>query len=536
MHDACETDDAHAPSAAERWTGPVTSLALHAIMITLLAVFAGRLISESDQPDEDSQVTLRQPEPKQELDPELPPLEPVDPLEDPSDLPPNPTLFADRSTAPIISETTAMDPALVEITQLSLVAPTESPVVLKNLFANRTPAGRKATQNRFGSPSGGGPRVKAGLNWLARNQIKEGPLAGTWPTRGGAESAMAGLGLLAFLAHGELPSSSRYGDTVRRSIDYLIRTQRSDGLWQHRDSHNYAHAIATYAVSEAYAMTHHPSLGQSMELAIAHIVDGVIIETLPPRGSMRAVPGLDSGGNTVSCGFWNYNYADGAWTLSGSEPTLRRGVRKDHSFAGFQLQALKAAMIAESRHPRLATAIQLGLNGVKAMQARDGGFAYSATTDLSPRGAGSANQLGVGAYVLALMRDGRSPESQRARERLAREAFDPTSNHAFYRIYYEANAMFQADAATLGPLWDRCRTQHLPWLIETQLDDGSWSAETATNGVDSYDRVYPTCLAILSLEVPSRYLLSSTLEPQPPASGPTLPDIEVKEFRFDELL
>jgi len=155
--------------------------------------------------------------------------------------------------------------------------------------------------------------VTKALNWLHRNQIKTGKKAGTWPTTSGSGGPMAGFGLLTFLAHGELPTSKKYGSTVQLAIDYLLRTQKENGQWEEKGGHEYGHAIATYAVSEAFAMTKHPSLKYAMEKGIGRIIDGTILERFPRRESMQPVSPYDTSGNKVTGAFWNYDYADGAW-------------------------------------------------------------------------------------------------------------------------------------------------------------------------------------------------------------------------------
>lgn len=548
----------------ERLTGPLTSGVFHIIAIVLMLVFIVDNVMQDDTPEEQTfEVTPPAEEELEEIEEMIEELEEVE-----EDLPPSEFVndFAtELDVAAISSETTSTDPVEIDIQDISLVSDAPSPIVMKGLFANRSAAGRLAAVNAFGGGGGSEKAVTKALDWLHRNQIKDGDRSGTWET--GAPTAMAGLGLLTFLAHGETPSSTKYGETVKRSIDYLIRKQKDNGAFEGGDGHEYTHAIATYAAAEAYAMTKHPSLKYVMDKGIGRIVDGVIIEKFPRRGSMQAIAPYDSGTDsaTVSGGFWNYNYADGAYPngfannyMSNSQPMqpkISRSVRKDHSYAGFQIQALKAAKFAGCSNPKLNEVFELGQQGIKFMQGKKGKFAYSSQTSTPTTGYGTVNQLGVGAYCLYLGEKygNRTEEGALAAKALYEAGFDSQANRSFYRIYYQANANFWVDGVKNGPTWGRYNAAFKPWLIKNQdksgdpKKDGSWSHQ-ASGQEDKYNLVYPTTLGALSLMVYYRNLPGSSVEGGGVGGGPVIEapaDIEVNamgldaldggDFNFDEL-
>ena len=190
--------------------------------------------------------------------------------------------------------------------------------------------------------------------------------------------------------------------------------------------------------------------------------------------------------------FWNYNYADGAWpggfaanykNSDGSpmKHKINPGTRKDNSFAGFQVQALKAAKFAGCSNPKLNETMDLAMNGLKYMQGGTGRFHYSDNGNSPMTKGGSLNQLGVGAYCMYLGEGNLSEEAQRAAKALYEAGFDPQANRAFYRIYYQANANFWVDGVKGGPNWTQYNAAFKPWLVKNQdrskdpKKDGSWS-------------------------------------------------------------
>jgi hypothetical protein len=122
--------------------------------------------------------------------------------------------------------------------------------------------------------------VQAGLQWLARSQSPDGSWnaaaygAGTetyalnefrHATGSRADTAMAGLALLAFLSAGNTHKEGEFRENVQRALIYLIDSQMPSGDMSGPkqagsdpsvlNSRMYCHSIATLAVAEAYAMS-----------------------------------------------------------------------------------------------------------------------------------------------------------------------------------------------------------------------------------------------------------------------------------------
>jgi len=528
--DHSETEEVTPPSRWQRLTGPFASAIIHAILLVILA-FTVSAVKHLQEEEDVVAFEMK----------ELPPPDLLDHLPEPEDEPfDEPAgdslddllgdLALDLPQIPLADSGAQTDVPQVT-TPLPTLSPTLHPnraLLLPNVFGGRNADGRMATLQRYRVGHQGEAMVEKALNWLHRNQIKSGPKAGTWPTSPTEGAAMAGFGLLTFLAHGELPTSKDYGETVSLAIDYLIRTQSEDGQWKEKGRHTYGHAIATMAVAEAYAMTKHPSLQYAMDRGVERIITGTILTKSPVRGSMRPVRPYDTSQSTdskVTCAFWNYDYVDGAWANASSgdgHPRYAAGVRKDHSFMGFQIQALKAASYAKCKHPKLAETLRAAENGVKFMQSpKNHSFIYQSLVDTPAKAneAGNQNQLGVGTYCLGLVQRGikADPEFQRAAAAIRATPFDPSASRTFYRMYYKSYASVMADSGGSGPTFDHYYPVMLKWLAANQRPDGSWSHEAAGQS-DAHGLVYGTCLGALSLMAPYRYIYGPNAAPATPTS------------------
>lgn len=118
--------------------------------------------------------------------------------------------------------------------------------------------------------------VLAALRWLKQHQEADG----SWgPDH---RIAMTGLALLSFLAHGETTGSPEFGITIRKGLRYILDQQKDNGWYTAGDdgletplmpSRIYEHAVAIYALAEAYGLTGIPVLKASLDKAVPRILD-----------------------------------------------------------------------------------------------------------------------------------------------------------------------------------------------------------------------------------------------------------------------
>ena len=71
--------------------------------------------------------------------------------------------------------------------------------------------------------------IDRALTWLARQQSADGAFQGP-PA---AQPAATSFAVMAFLSRGHVPGEGPYGAQLEKAIDYVLRTQQSDGLLAH---------------------------------------------------------------------------------------------------------------------------------------------------------------------------------------------------------------------------------------------------------------------------------------------------------------
>ncbi len=354
---------------------------------------------------------------------------------------------------------------------------TESSLVMQGLFSGRSPEGRARRLGEYGGRWGEHTEaaVLRALEWLRLNQNDDG----SWDHGARAPAAMTGLGLLTFLAHGETQDSPRYGRTVRRAIQYMINNQQEDGNFTGTRQHVYGHALATYALAEAFAMTRIPAIKPAMDKGIKVIIDG-------------QQPG----------GGWDYDYA--------------KGDRRDTSITAFNVQAFKAALLAGSDHKSgiersMAKAIE-DLN--TAWDADRGHFFYTHSRSWTAPG---LTALAVLCYQLAgHSRDTPARGGLRTVQEERVDWNDP-GPWAMYRWYYVTQAIFHGG----GGAWNAWNNSFAPAFIQNQNDDGSWDSPSrrlpsgTTGREEHYGPVYATTFAALSLQVYYRLLPTFAVTDEP---------------------
>ncbi|MDW8077719.1 MAG: hypothetical protein RMJ16_02415 [Thermoguttaceae bacterium] len=320
--------------------------------------------------------------------------------------------------------------------------------------------------------------VEKGLRWLAHNQDPDG----RWnPRRHGAgleryvagrdrqgagkdaDTALTGLALLAFLGAGYTHQHGPYQETVRRGLDFLVQSQKSDGNLAGEAQYfsaMYCHAIALLALSEAYALTGAPELRDPIARAARFTV-----RAQDPEG-----------------GGWRY----------------RPGDPGDTSQLGWQLLALKSAEFAGLEIPPVVyERAERFLASVSSGKA--GGLAAYRAVE-APSAPMTAEALACRIFLgQALPHE----TTEEAVGFIVRE-LPGSSPPNFYFWYYATLALSQIG----GPRWEEWNRALRQTLVSTQRRDypweGSWDPTCIWGGYGG--RVYTTALAILCLETYYRYL------------------------------
>lgn len=336
------------------------------------------------------------------------------------------------------------------------IAYVKSPLVMKGLYASRRAGGKEgragAIRKYHGSQEGESAVLKA-LRWLKKNQLEDG----SW-TGAGSPTAMCGLALLCYMAHGETPASKEFGATVEKAIRYLMYQQEANGRFKSQnagDNYSYGHAIATYALAESYGMTQMVLLKEPMEKAVKVIIDG-----------------------QQAGGAYDYHY--------------NKEARRDMSVTAWQVQALKAAKMAGAENKGLQECLYKCVDGVKSFAGPGGGFGYG--------GPGAQEALnGAGILCLQFLDHGEDPAVTKTFT-LTQNLTPawPGTGGTTYGWYYMTQARYQKG----GALWEAWNKVMLPMLIKNQNADGHWESGSANHACPVYD----TVLCCLCLEVYYRYL------------------------------
>ena len=291
--------------------------------------------------------------------------------------------------------------------------------------------------------------VKRGLDYLARTQNADG----SWPGENAQLSGVVGLAMLAFLAHGEMPDESEYGQVIRRAVDYIVRSQQSNGLLQGQGgSPMYSHGFATLALAEVYGQIDDPRVGATLKKAVGLIVSS------QEQNPMKA---------------WRYsvNSRDADTTVSGA-----------------QMIALRAAANAGIEVPMKT--IQGGVEFYKRCFCPGGGFGYT-----GPSGPNHPRS-GIGLLVLSLSGEYQSAEAKATADWLHNQGpLNPGDGYFFYGCYYCSQAMYQAG----GKYWRQWNETMVPVLISMQQADGSWPSRSSGPVCD-------TAFALLSMEINYNFL------------------------------
>ncbi|MEA2067960.1 MAG: prenyltransferase/squalene oxidase repeat-containing protein, partial [Verrucomicrobiota bacterium] len=335
-------------SLISRVSGPAISVAVHvAIFVVLLKV----LVFHAPEKENAIEVQVVE-EQVRELDKVDREPEKTEIIESETEALEAPEELAEKLAPDDLVQDLMLDSEL-DLDGLDSIAEAESPLVMKGLMVGRSEAGRKKLLREFGGRHGGQAEkaVLKGLDWLRSVQDENG----SWGvgksksmTARQERARLTGLALLSYLAHGETPQSAKYGETVQRAIQYLLdgqdeKTGRfcplSKTVGSHDDIGVYGHAIATYALAEAYGLTRAPMLKKPVEMAVTVILDG-----------------QQSGGG------WDHRYQHEKWS--------------DLSVGGWQVQALKAAQVANVQVDGVSHALEKSVPFVQGMHAGGGKFYY----------------------------------------------------------------------------------------------------------------------------------------------------------------
>lgn len=355
--------------------------------------------------------------------------------------------------------------------------PAAAPAAAPEIYRHRWEENRAAAAARRGGDADTEAAVQSALRWLAAAQSSDGRWdAERWGAgretrvdgqdRGGAgrkaDTAVTGLALLAFLGAGQLPDQGAHGVTVRRGLEYLIRVQDPTGhLGGNAETYAfmYSHAMASYALCEAYALTRADWLAEPARRAVSYT-----LRCQDPNG-----------------GGWRY-YAHEAG---------------DTSVLGWQLMTLNSARFAGIEWPvGTRERIERFLSSVR-------GGRSSGLTSYRPNQAPSRSMTAEGWYCRQMLGLELSPEAKDEAAAALMGDMPGRGPQDLYYWYYATLALERHGGAT----WERWNESLKAELLRTQRTDaqfgGTWDPNGRWGGHGG--RVYSTAMATLCLEVYYRF-------------------------------
>jgi hypothetical protein len=360
--------------------------------------------------------------------------------------------------------------------------------------------GRRGRVVGFGGGRATEAAVRSALGWLKRHQSPDGywdideyhDRCGSdpgFPGRCAGEGTSAydigvtGLALEAFLGHGDSHLSGDYRETVRKAVYWLKGQQDGDGFFGKRPKSDdspyymYNHAIATYALAEAYAMTEDRGLREAVQRAVDEL-------------ARVQNPGMA----------WRYmDYGRGG---------KGKKAKNDTSVTGWVIMALKAASHGKGIRvpPECFEGANAFLDTVKEKEKGKVTFGYTAPGEFfHPPGYFGGRYVTTSAGMLVRQFSGRFDGLEAAAAVMMEPDGLPSWERCnLYHWYYGTLAIFQMG----GDPWERWNAALKDGLLPTQITDGcakgSWDPVGALG--DNGGRVYATACGALCLEVYYRYL------------------------------
>jgi hypothetical protein len=335
--------------------------------------------------------------------------------------------------------------------------------------------------------------IQRGIEFLATQQIRDG----SFPTTPLGQPGISGLCLMAFTSQGHLPGEGQYGEKLEKTVQYIINTQKPNGLLALVGPRTvpltrttpmppiiYNHGMAGLALAETYG-----SMGGGEEETRVTI-ESALTATLTMQGWGKRRQD-DNGG-------WRYLH------LHSDEEDFD----SDLSATGWQLMFLRSSKNAGFDVPE--EAIERAVGYVKrCFNTELGTFQYVASKhDRRSRGM-------AGAGVLAMAHAGahNSKEAKLTGDWILAHKFDrynvnlrfdPTAwpdDRYHYGLFNCTQAMYQ-----LGDqYWEEFFPSTARTLLANQQPDGSWMPESY-NGDTIYGNAYTTALVVLSLSAPNQLL------------------------------
>jgi hypothetical protein len=326
---------------------------------------------------------------------------------------------------------------------------------------------KKALLAAYGGTATTEEAVVRGLDWLKRNQLKDGSWSLEGPYQGGGAQentvAATAMAMLAFQGHGSTHRSGPYQEQVARGWTFLLKLQDESGGFTRNNvplHHTlYSQAQASIGVCELYGMTEDSQFRAAAQKAIDYAV--------------------------------KYQDGEGGWRYT-------PGNGSDISVTGWFVMLMQSGLMAKLDVP------QKTLDRIEEYLDRcttDGGAQYGYMP-------GKASQISMTAEALLARQylgwKHNDPRLNRGVQIVSANPIRYEDKNVYY--WYYATQVMHHMGGTPWNEWNRVMRQAVPeQQIKTGEERGSWSPGGDPWGQQG-GRLYTTCLSIYMLEVYYRHL------------------------------
>ena len=331
-----------------------------------------------------------------------------------------------------------------------------------------------AAQEKKPNPRTKAEAVTRGLDWLKKEQARDGH----WSASGGAyKSAMTGLAGMAFLMEGSTLREGKYTDQVKKAVEWCTAPARlqPNGLIADRrgggdfDNYMHGHGYATMFLACAYGEGEDADEQQKLEKAVTKAVEFTCkAQTLKKHKKPE--------GKQMDIGGWGY--------VSATERDFDEG-----SVTVTALQALRAAKNAGIKVPK--ENIDRAVNYLEACTTPRGGIIYSYSNSGGAAPAGQERPALTAAAICCGFSAGQyNSELPKKWIKYCKDNIPVAKGreaHDEYRNYYFAQSVYALGETRYGEMfptepkdswltWSKYRGAMFPYLIEQQQKDGSWNS------------------------------------------------------------
>lgn len=277
--------------------------------------------------------------------------------------------------------------------------------------------------------------VERGLEWLVRNQSRNG----SWTAQQIAyPTPMTGLAGIALLSEGATTMQGKYASAIRRAVDFLVSQSRPNGLIGNPvrdDRYTYGHGFAMLFLSQV--------LGEEEDVERRRELVDVLTRAVRFTGEAQAASG---GWGYVSCKD-QPNFDEGSTTIT-------------------QVQGLRGCRNAGIVVPR--EIIDKAINYIHKCTTADGGVQYNSH--------GGGGRPAISAAAIACLYNAGEYDSEyvpRVLNYCRKNLKDVRSDgfgHWHYTHYYFSQVMYRQG----GKEWEDYRDKVYAKIIAEQRPDGAW--------------------------------------------------------------